>query len=36
VLALLDGLQLQWLRDPELDLLAAWRAVSGRIPGLRR
>jgi AcrR family transcriptional regulator len=36
VLALLDGLQLQWLRDPEMDLLAAWRAVSRQIPGLRR
>jgi AcrR family transcriptional regulator len=36
VLAVLDGLQLQWLRDPELDLLATWRAVSRQLPGLRR
>ncbi|MEV6349246.1 helix-turn-helix domain-containing protein [Actinoplanes sp. NPDC051851] len=29
VMALMDGLQIQWLRDPErLDLVAAWAAVS--------
>jgi AcrR family transcriptional regulator len=35
VLALMDGLQVQWLRDPELDLLASWRAVSRQVPALR-
>lgn len=28
VLALLDGLQLQWLRDPDLDLEHLWRSAS--------
>lgn len=28
VLGALDGLQLQWLRDPSLDLLALWRHTS--------
>ena len=36
ILALMDGLQIQWLRDPELDLVAEWRAVSGQLPALRR
>jgi AcrR family transcriptional regulator len=36
VLALLDGLQLQWLRDPDLDLLDGWRAASRQVPALRR
>ncbi|WP_307368289.1 TetR/AcrR family transcriptional regulator [Microbacterium sp. W4I4] len=28
VLAIMDGLQLQWLRDPDLDLVALWRNAS--------
>lgn len=28
ILALMDGLQLQWLRDPELDLADTWRRMS--------
>lgn len=35
VLALLDGLQLQWLRDPGVDLVGAWRTASGAVAGLR-
>ncbi len=34
LLALMDGLQLQWLRDPEIDLLTAWDTVSGEVVGL--
>ncbi len=28
VLAAMDGLQLQWLRDPSVDLVASWAAIS--------
>jgi AcrR family transcriptional regulator len=31
LLALLDGLQIQWLRDESMDLLAAWRSASRRL-----
>lgn len=31
VLAAMDGLQLQWLREPALDLAAEWERVSRRI-----
>jgi AcrR family transcriptional regulator len=34
-LALLDGLQLQWLRDPHMDLVSAWRVASGQVSQLR-
>ena len=34
VLALLDGLQIQWLRDPQVGLVAAWRAASAQVPWL--
>ncbi|NJP46011.1 TetR/AcrR family transcriptional regulator [Actinacidiphila epipremni] len=28
VVAMMDGLQLQWLRDPSIDLVAAWQAAA--------
>lgn len=31
VLGVLDGLQLQWLRDPDLDLLGLWKGVSSAL-----
>lgn len=31
VLAAMDGLQLQWLRDPNTDLVTEWRAVAVRL-----
>lgn len=31
VLATMDGLQLQWLRDPTTDLVAEWRAIAARL-----
>lgn len=31
VLGALDGLQLQWLRDPELDLFQLWRSASSAL-----
>jgi AcrR family transcriptional regulator len=34
VLALLDGLQIQWLRDPQVGLLNAWRTASAQVPWL--
>jgi AcrR family transcriptional regulator len=34
VLALLDGLQIQWLRDPQVGLLDAWRTASAQVPWL--
>ncbi len=34
VLALLDGLQIQWLRDPQVGLVDAWRAASAQVPWL--
>jgi AcrR family transcriptional regulator len=34
VLALLDGLQIQWLRDPLVGLVDAWRAASAQVPWL--
>ncbi|HEY0187732.1 MAG TPA: helix-turn-helix domain-containing protein [Cellulomonas sp.] len=34
LLALMDGLQLQWLRDPAMDLVAAWAQVAAEaLPG---
>ncbi|WP_033105670.1 TetR/AcrR family transcriptional regulator [Microbacterium profundi] len=35
LLAVMDGLQLQWLHEPESDLLALWDAVAAGIPALR-
>jgi AcrR family transcriptional regulator len=36
VIALMDGLQLQWLRSPDsFDLVEAWQRVSRRIPALQ-
>ncbi len=34
LLALMDGLQLQWLRDPSIDLIRAWHTAVGEISGL--
>ena len=34
LLALMDGLQLQWLRDPELDIQEAWRTLFARVAPL--
>jgi len=34
LLAVMDGLQLQWLHEPESDLLALWDAVAEGIAGL--
>jgi AcrR family transcriptional regulator len=34
VLALLDGLQIQWLREEHLDLREAWRAIARQVPHL--
>lgn len=34
VLAAMDGLQLQWLRDPKLDLVAEWSRLAAAIPDL--
>lgn len=34
VLAMMDGLQLQWLREPGLDLPDAWLGAAASIPGL--
>ncbi|MDM8085928.1 TetR/AcrR family transcriptional regulator [Cellulomonas cellasea] len=34
-LALMDGLQVQWLREPEHGLVERWRAAVAEIPGLR-
>ncbi|WP_369054818.1 TetR/AcrR family transcriptional regulator [Kineococcus terrestris] len=34
VLALMDGLQVQWLRDPEVDLVSAWRRTAQQVPHL--
>jgi AcrR family transcriptional regulator len=34
LLAAMDGLQLQWLREPEMDLPRAWAAVAAGITGL--
>lgn len=34
VLALMDGLQVQWLRDPDVDLRAAWATAAAGVPGL--
>lgn len=34
LLALMDGLQSQWLRDPSLDLVGAWRETAGTVPAL--
>lgn len=34
VLAVMDGLQLQWLRDPGVDLLAEWQRVASDIADL--
>lgn len=34
VLALLDGLQIQWLRDPRVELLETWRAATAQVPWL--
>jgi len=32
VVAIMDGLQIQWLRDPETtDLVAAWQAAAGKL-----
>lgn len=31
VLSFMDGLQLQWLRDPSLDLVALWKAASATL-----
>lgn len=36
VLALMDGLQVQWLRDPRgADLVEQWARVAARVPALR-
>ncbi|WP_149203325.1 TetR/AcrR family transcriptional regulator [Actinotalea subterranea] len=34
LLALMDGLQLQWLRDPQVDLSSAWAQIAAGVPGL--
>ncbi len=34
MLAVMDGLQLQWLRDPSVDLLQEWRRIARTIEGL--
>lgn len=34
VLAVMDGLQVQWLRDPSMHLVATWRQVARDIAGL--
>ncbi|MBO9569003.1 MAG: TetR/AcrR family transcriptional regulator [Cellulomonas iranensis] len=34
-LGLMDGLQLQWLRDPTTSLVDRWRAAVADVPGLR-
>lgn len=34
VLAVMDGLQVQWLRDPGIDLITRWRDIAAGIPGL--
>lgn len=34
LLAVMDGLQLQWLRDPNIDLLEAWRTAVSEIISL--
>lgn len=34
LLAVMDGLQLQWLREPSADLIAAWDMVASGIAGL--
>jgi hypothetical protein len=31
VLAVLDGLQLQWLRFPDEDLVALWKGAGGAL-----
>lgn len=36
ILAVMDGLQLQWLREPGSDLLAIWDAVSPGVAGLEQ
>jgi len=35
LLATMDGLQLQWLRDPSIDLVEAWSAAISGIVGVR-
>lgn len=34
ILALLDGLQVQWMHDPAMDLVGSWRAAASEIPVL--
>ncbi|WP_282947576.1 TetR/AcrR family transcriptional regulator [Cellulomonas endometrii] len=34
VLAAMDGLQLQWLREPSVDLVAAWATIARSVDGL--
>lgn len=34
VLAAMDGLQLQWLREPSVDLVAAWSVLARSVAGL--
>lgn len=34
LLAVMDGLQLQWLRDPAVDLVVEWERVAAEIAGL--
>jgi AcrR family transcriptional regulator len=34
LLAVMDGLQLQWLRDPAVDLVTAWDQIVAEIDGL--
>jgi hypothetical protein len=32
VVAMMDGLQIQWLREPDtVDLVAAWQSAAGRL-----
>ena len=36
VLAFMDGLQLSWLRDPAIDVVAEWEAFADRLFPVRR
>lgn len=37
VLSLMDGLQLQWLRDPDgVDLASEWRKIAAQVPALSK